>query len=263
MNWLSDPAALRAAVFFGVLGLLLGLERLWPRRHNRLPWQLRWTANLGLAALGAALLALLPLAALGASMLAQAHGWGLFNGVDLPPVVEGLLAWLALDCALYWQHRWMHERPLLWRLHRVHHSDPELDATTGLRFHPAELLVSMLWKMAVVTALGAPPLAVLVFELTLNGLALWSHANLELPARLDAGLRRLVLTPDVHRVHHSILPQETNSNYGSALMVWDHLFGSYRAQPQEGHEGLRIGLTGYGDATRQRLAALLLQPTRE
>lgn len=255
-----DPAFLRPAVFFGGLVLLLVFERLLPRRISDMHRRLRWPANLALVALSTALLALLPVAAIGTAFFARTEGIGLFNNVSLPGWTEIALAWLLLDLGIYWQHRWMHEVPWLWRLHRVHHSDMEFDTTTGVRFHPLEILLSMFWKMSLVLALGANPLAVLALEITLNAFALFNHANLRLPG--DRFLRKLVVTPDMHRVHHSIHPQETNSNYGSSLPLWDHLFASYIAQPREGHVQMRIGIARYRETARLTFPSLLMQPFR-
>jgi sterol desaturase/sphingolipid hydroxylase (fatty acid hydroxylase superfamily) len=256
----SPPELLRPAFFFGILAALLVAERVWPRRAQPMQRRMRWTSNFGLVILDTAVLALLPLAALGTALWAEAAGIGLFNVVAWPAWLEVALAWLLLDAAIYVQHRAMHEIPLLWRLHRVHHSDIEFDTTTGVRFHPLEILLSMGWKMGLVAALGAPLLAVLILEITLSGFALWSHANLRYPLLLDRWLRRVVITPEVHRVHHSPYTAETNSNYGSALIIWDHLFRSYVAQPREGHRAMRIGLDRWRAAGDQRLTALLRQP---
>lgn len=256
-NYMED-STLRMAVFLGVLTLMLLLERALPRRVEDAQRRTRWPTHLGLVVISAALLALLPVAAVGTALWAQARGWGLLNQGSLPLWVTLPLAWLLLDAAIYAQHRAMHQLPLLWRLHRVHHSDVVFDATTGLRFHPAEILLSMLWKMAVVLALGAPPLAVLLLEITLNGFALFNHANLRLPG--DRWLRLLLVTPDLHRVHHSVHRDETDSNYGNTLSVWDRLFGSYRAQPREGHSAMAIGLPQFREPAAQRLTALLAQP---
>lgn len=260
LAWFLDASHLRMTVFFGGLALLLVLERLFPLRKTPMRRALRWPSNLGLVAIDTALLLLLPAASVGAAVYAQAHGLGLFNVLDMPPLLEGLLSWLVLDLAIYWQHRAMHEVPLLWRLHRVHHSDIEFDTTTAVRFHPLEILLSMLWKMLAVLAIGAPPVAVLALEITLNGFALFNHANFRLPG--DAWLRRLIVTPDMHRVHHSVYSPETNSNYGSALSLWDRLFRSYTPQPRDGHESMRIGLIEFREEREQTLLPLLLQPIR-
>lgn len=262
MSLPADPAVLRPAVFFGLLLVLLVLEAWFPRRHGAMRRAQRWGPNAALAALGTALTAVVPLALAGLAWRAQHAGWGLFNLVALPAWLELLLAWLLLDLAIYLQHRALHRLPWLWPLHRVHHSDIEFDATTGLRFHPGEILLSLAWKMLLVAALGAAPLAVLLFELGLSSFSLWSHANLRYPAALERVLRTLLVTPEVHRAHHSVFREEHDRNYGSVLLVWDRLFGSYLAHPGEGHERMRIGLRAWRGQGEQRLAALLLQPLK-
>lgn len=260
MNWFSDPAHLRPALFLALLAGLLFLERRFPRRSGDMRRSLRWPGNLGLVLIDSAVLMLLPLAALGTALWAEALGFGLFQYMALPAWLEVAAAWLLLDLAIYWQHRAMHVVPLLWRLHRVHHCDIEFDTSTAVRFHPLEILLSMLWKMLVVLLLGAPWLAVLLLELTLSSFALWSHANLRYPVWLEQRLRRLVITPELHRVHHSVHPAETNSNYGSALVLWDQLFRSLRQQPRDGHEAMRIGLSEWRSEAEQTLPRLLLLP---
>lgn len=255
-----SQGTVRLLAFFGLLALFLMLERLFPRRTGDMHRALRWPSNFGLVLLDSALLALLPLAAIGSALWAAQQGFGFLNKTALPVYAEIALAWLLLDLAIYWQHRWLHEYPWLWRLHRVHHSDIEFDTTTGVRFHPAEILLSMVYKCAVVVALGAPVLAVLLVEITLNGFALFSHANLHLPARFERILRWGLVTPEMHRVHHSIYRQETDSNYGSALSLWDRLFKSYNDQPRDGHSEMRIGLPELREVPDQRLMRLLLQP---
>lgn len=209
-----------------------------------------------------ALRLLLPVAAVGAAAFAEQRDWGLFNQFTLPLAIPVVLTLLALDLLIYWQHRLLHALPWLWRLHRVHHSDLSIDVTTALRFHPLEILLSMLLKMAAVALLGAPPVAVLAFEILLNATAMFNHANLRLPAYSDRFLRQFIVTPDMHRVHHSWHQDETNSNFGFNLPWWDHLFGSYRAQPRDGHRAMSIGLKAFRDDKDQGLIALLAQPGR-
>ena len=254
---------LRLSAFVGVLAVLLVAEAAWPRRAGPMQRRLRWGANLPMVALDALLVRLLiPLGATGAALWAQAQGWGLLHRVAWPPAAEAVLAFLAFDCLIYWQHRIFHQVPLFWRLHRMHHSDVEFDATTALRFHPVEILLSMLIKMAAVLALGAPLVAVVAFEVALNATAMFNHANLRLPPALDRVLRWIVVTPDMHRVHHSVHRREHDRNYGFNLPWWDHLFRSYTAQPEEGHAGMRIGLFAFRAGAEQRLLPLLLQPAR-
>jgi sterol desaturase/sphingolipid hydroxylase (fatty acid hydroxylase superfamily) len=235
--------ALRLGLFLGLLLLLLVLERCWPRRGDAADPVRRWTANLGLAATGSLLVQLLPGAgAVGAALWAQQQEIGLLPALGLGPLLQGLAGLVLLDLLIYAQHRLFHRLPLFWRLHRVHHSDLKLDATTGLRFHPFEIGLSLLLKMAAVALLGVPPLGVLLFEVLLNGLAMFNHADLALPPRLEAWLRPWLVTPDLHRIHHSIHRDETDSNYGVSVTFWDRAFGSYRDQPREGQPGLRLGL---------------------
>lgn len=250
----------RLGCFASGLLLLLLLEALWPRRR---PWPRgqRWPVHLGISLIDSlSLRLLLPIAAYGTAIWAANAHWGLFNQLALPPLVTVPVALLLLDLAIYWQHRLMHALPLLWRLHRMHHSDTGIDVTTALRFHPVEILLSMLLKMTVVLALGAPPVAVLVFEIVLNATAMFNHANLAVPAGLDRWLRRIVVTPDMHRVHHSWHREETDSNFGFNLPWWDWLFGSYRAQPRDGHATMTIGLREFREPAAQGLGALLAQP---
>ena len=263
MEWaLSHEPGLRLGVFVGVLALMLALEALRPRRAVT-GRGLRWSANAGMVLLDTILLrVLLPVGAMGVAALAQARGWGLFNAIAAPAWLAVAVSFLGFDCLIYWQHRLFHRIPGLWRLHRVHHSDIAFDATTALRFHPVEILLSMLVKMTAVVALGAPAVAVLLFEIALNATALFNHANLKLPLSLDRVLRKVLVTPDMHRVHHSVLRSEHDRNFGFNLPWWDHLFGSYTAQPAAGHKGMTIGLAQFRDAADQRLGKLLTQPAR-
>ncbi|MCL7942250.1 sterol desaturase family protein [Halomonas sp. ATCH28] len=201
-----------------------------------------------------------PLAAVGAALVAAEQGWGLFNLVSVPKGLAVVVSVVMLDVAIYFQHRLFHAVPWLWRLHRMHHADLEFDVTTGLRFHPLEILISMGIKLAVVTLLGTPALAVLIFEVLLNATSMFNHGNVRLPARVDRWLRLAVVTPDMHRVHHSIVRQETDSNFGFNLPWWDRLFGTYRDQPAAGHLGMTIGIEAFREAHDLRLDRMLLQP---
>ena len=261
-DWIiAHEAAIRLAAFLGLLALLLGLEFTWPRRAGPMRRPLRWGANLPIVAVDAIVVRLLvPLGATDAALWADGRGIGLLHQVEGTPLVEAALAFLALDCVIYWQHRLFHRIPAFWRLHRMHHSDIEFDATTGLRFHPVEILVSMLIKIGTVVALGAPAVAVILFEVVLNGTSMFNHSNLRLPLALDRALRTVLVTPDMHRVHHSTHRREHDSNYGFNLTWWDHLFRSYTDQPAEGHTGMRIGLHAFREDTDQRLLRLLSQP---
>ena len=194
------------------------------------------------------------------ALLAGKHQWGLFNLLELPHFLAIPLFILLFDLAIYWQHRLFHMVPLLWRLHRVHHADPDFDVSTGIRFHPLSIILSMLIKMAVVVLFGPPAIAVLLAEIILNLTSMFNHGNIGIPSKVDAVLRLFLVTPDMHRVHHSCVPEETNSNFGFNFPWWDRLFGSYRAQPGKGHAGLEIGIKGLQDIEQQRLDKLLLQP---
>lgn len=253
--------ALRPAVFFGLLALFVVLERVCPRRRRTQPLVGRWTTNLGLATIGTVLLALLPaLSAVAAAQWAGAAGWGLFNLIAAPLWLEVLLTLVLLDLAIYGQHVATHKVPALWRLHRVHHADPDLDTTSGIRFHPIEILLSVAYKMAVVVLLGPAVAAVILYEAMLNAMALFNHACVRLPRRVDAVLRWAVVTPDVHRVHHSVHPDETDSNYGNTLTLWDRLFGTFVAQPRDGHEAMQLGLNTIAPKTANRLDRALTLP---
>jgi sterol desaturase/sphingolipid hydroxylase (fatty acid hydroxylase superfamily) len=203
-----------------------------------------------------------PTAAVGIALLAKGKGWGLFNVVAVPDWIAVVSAIIMLDLVIYAQHVLFHANPLLWRLHRMHHADLDIDVTTGVRFHPIEFLLSMVIKLGAVILLGAPALAVMIFEILLNATAMFSHSNVRLPQSLDGWLRRVMVTPDMHRVHHSVVTRETNSNFGFNLPWWDYLFGTYRAQPGAGHEEMTIGLPVYRDASELRLDRMLLQPLR-
>jgi sterol desaturase/sphingolipid hydroxylase (fatty acid hydroxylase superfamily) len=253
----------RLGAFAGVF-VLMGLwELLAPRRSQAVGRARRWPNNLGVVAVDTLVVRILfPAGAVGVAMLAQAQDWGLLNVLRVPGWVAVPFSVLVLDLAIYAQHVAFHHVPALWRLHRMHHADLEFDVTTGLRFHPVEIVLSMLIKSAVVVALGAPPLAVLVFEVLLNATSMFNHGNVRLPGRLDRVLRRVVVTPEMHRVHHSILRRETDSNFGFNLPWWDRLFGTYRAQPEAGHEGMTIGIDCFRDPRELRLDRMLLQPLR-
>lgn len=261
---LAAEPVIRLAAFAGVLLLCAAGEVLAPWRRPRLPRRARWPGNLGLVALDSLLLRVLfPTAAVGAALLAEAKGFGLLRWTGAPGWVAVAAGVVLLDLAIYLQHRVFHAVPALWRLHRVHHADLEIDATTGLRFHPVEILLSMAIKIAVVMALGVPAVAVLAFEVLLNAGSLFSHANLALPRGLDAALRAVLVTPGMHRVHHSVVRAETDSNFGFCLSWWDRLFGTYRAAPAAGPDGVTIGLEQFRDPAELRLDRLLTQPFRE
>jgi sterol desaturase/sphingolipid hydroxylase (fatty acid hydroxylase superfamily) len=205
----------------------------------------------------------LPTGAVGLALIAQRQEWGLFNSLGWPSWAEVAISVIILDLAIYFQHRLFHGVPVLWRLHRMHHADLDVDATTGNRFHPIEILLSMAIKFGVIAAIGAPLLGVLLFEVLLNGTSLFNHANIRVPAWLETVLRLVVVTPDMHRVHHSIHRDETDSNFGFNLPWWDRIFGTYRPQPRDGHDGITLGIQQFRDETELRLRRMLTQPFRK
>ncbi|MSP00376.1 MAG: sterol desaturase family protein [Acetobacteraceae bacterium] len=240
------------------------LEVLAPRRPRAIGRLIRWPSNFGVAVLDTLAVRLLfPLAGVGMAFLAQTNGWGLCNTLPVPVWLAAPAAAILLDLAIYAQHVAFHAVPVLWRLHRMHHADLEFDVTTGLRFHPIEILLSMGIKLTAVTALGAPPSAVLMFEVALNAGSLFNHGNVRLPLRFDRLVRLVFVTPDMHRVHHSMDWLETNSNFGFNLPWWDHLFGTYRAQPAAGHARMTLGVDRFRDPRELRLDRMLTQPFRD
>jgi sterol desaturase/sphingolipid hydroxylase (fatty acid hydroxylase superfamily) len=261
MNGLHTESVVRLSFFAGILALMVVIELLCPRRQLAVGKPLRWLSNLGLVALNSLIIRIvLPIGIAGVALLTQERGWGLLNNVDMPIWLAVALAVVALDLLIYLQHVMFHAVPLLWRLHMVHHADLDFDVTTGLRFHTIEVLLSAGIKGAGVILLGAPALAVMVFEVLLNGTSMFSHGNLYLPRWIDRCLRLIVVTPDMHRVHHSVVVRETNSNFGFNLPWWDFLFGTYRDQPAAGHEGMTIGLSQFRDERVDRLHWMLALP---
>ena len=258
---LHHEAALRLGFFFGMLALMALWEVLAPRRALTTSKTVRWASNLGIVVLNSVLLRLLfPAAAVGVAALAAQRGWGLLNNLVPPYWLAVTLSVVALDFAIYLQHVMFHAVPALWRLHRMHHADLDFDVTTGARFHPIEIILSMLIKFAAILVLGPPAVAVMIFEVLLNATAMFNHGNVRLPAALDRVLRWLVVTPDMHRVHHSVEDDETNSNFGFNLPWWDRLFGTYRDQPRAGHQGMTIGIRGFRDPKRLTLPWMLILP---
>ncbi|WP_028572989.1 sterol desaturase family protein [Desulfonatronum lacustre] len=251
----------RLAFFAGAL-LLFGIaEHLFPRRRTPPQRMIRWVGNLGLVAGSLLLLRILfPVLPVGLALLATERGWGLLNNVPLPYPGQFIAGLLLLDLVIYFQHRALHYWIPLWRIHRVHHADTVFDLTTGVRFHPLEYILSMGIKLLVVLVLGPPALAVIVFEIMLNGVSMFNHSNIRLPLAADARLRRLVVTPDMHRVHHSTNMKEANRNFGFNFPWWDRLFRTYQDQPAQGHEHMPIGLNIFRDANFQKLRKLLLMP---
>lgn len=260
---LAAEPLIRICFFLGILAGMAAWELVAPRRRHEIPRLLRWGSNLGIVALNTVLVRVaFPLLAVGLAALAEQRGWGMLNTVELPLLLSIGVAVLALDLVVYLQHVMFHAVPALWRLHRMHHADLEFDVTTGLRFHPVEIFLSMGVKLGVVAALGPPAVAVLAFEVLLNATAMFNHGNVRLPRWLDRALRWLVVTPDMHRVHHSIRSEETNSNFGFNLPWWDRLLGTYRDQPRDGHEGMTIGIELFRTRRDLRLDQLLVQPLR-
>lgn len=258
---LALEPTLRLSAFLGVLAAMALWEAAAPRRRREIPRVIRWTNNLALVVLDTAILRLaFPILAVGLAAMAEERGWGLFNNLDIAAWAAILVSVLALDLAIYLQHVMFHAVPALWRLHRMHHADLDFDATTGLRFHPVEILISMAIKLAVVAAFGPPAVAVLIFEVLLNATSLFNHANIDLPRPVDRVLRLFVVTPDMHRVHHSAIPAETNSNFGFNLPWWDRLLGTYRAQPRAGHRAMTIGIEQFRTRRDLWLDRMLVQP---
>ena len=255
---------IRLAAFASVFVLMALWEVLKPRRRQIVGRIRRWPSNLGVVVLDMLLTRLLfPISAVAFALFVETKGWGLLNVWPLPAWTTVIIAVVLLDFAIYLQHVMFHAVPALWRLHRMHHSDLEFDVTTGARFHPIEIALSMLIKFIVIGALGAPAIAVLIFEVLLNATAMFNHSNVRLSDQFDRILRMIIVTPDMHRVHHSVVVHETNSNYGFNLPWWDRLFGTYRAQPEAGHDGMTIGVTEFRDPVEQRLDRMLTQPFRE
>lgn len=260
---LANEPLIRMAFFLGILLVMALWEVAAPRRRREIPRLLRWSSNLGVVVVDTLIVRLtFPIVAVGLALSSESNGWGLFNVFDVPAWVAFAVSILALDLAIYLQHVMFHAVPALWRLHRMHHADLEFDVTTGLRFHPVEILLSMGIKLAVVAALGPPAVAVLVFEVVLNATAMFNHSNIRIPESIDRVLRLIVVTPDMHRVHHSIHPSETNSNFGFNLPWWDRLLGTYRPQPREGHESMTIGIEQFRTRRDLWLDRMLIQPLR-
>jgi sterol desaturase/sphingolipid hydroxylase (fatty acid hydroxylase superfamily) len=259
---MSSEVLIRSGCFLFVLAVMAGWELLAPRRLLTVAKTGRWGINLGIVAIDTALLQLLPVLPVGMALLAEARGWGVLTNYPLPPGVAVLVSVAVLDFTIYLQHVMFHFVPLFWRFHRMHHTDLDFDTSTGVRFHPIEIVLSSCIKLAVVAVIGPPALAVLLFEVLLNATSLFSHGNIRIHPGLDRWLRWLVVTPDMHRVHHSVLPAETNSNFGFNIPWWDRLCGTYRPQPAAGHEGMTIGLSQFREARLLTLPKLLLLPFR-
>jgi len=260
---LPTEILIRLASFAGVFAVMAAWEFLAPRRPQAVGRWKRWPGNIGILLIDTlAVRVLFPTATAGVALIGQARDWGLLNVIALPRWLEVAAAVVLLDLAIYFQHVLFHAVPVLWRLHRMHHADLEFDVTTGLRFHPIEVILSMVIKIAVVAGLGAPAIAVIIFEVLLNVTSMFNHSNIRIAAGLELALRWLVVTPEMHRVHHSIDTRETNSNFGFNLPWWDCLLGTYRPQPAAGHNGMTLGVEEFRDPAGLRLDRMLLQPLR-
>lgn len=260
---LNNEPIVRLSAFAAVFTVMALWEALAPRRVQVISRTVRWPSNLGVVVLDTLLVRILfPTTAVGLALLAEAKGFGLFNVWSITNWIAVVVSVVILDLVIYLQHVLFHAVPALWRLHRMHHADLEFDLTTGARFHPTEILLSMLIKLTVIGALGAPAVAVVLFEVLLNATAMFNHSNVQLPASVDRVLRWLVVTPDMHRVHHSVRREETNSNFGFSVPWWDWVFRTYRAQPADGHDRMIIGIEKFRDPADLRLSRMLLQPVR-
>jgi sterol desaturase/sphingolipid hydroxylase (fatty acid hydroxylase superfamily) len=261
---MGSEGLLRLAAFLAVFAVVALWELAAPRRERLLARGSRWPHNLGLLLVDVVVLRILaPGAAIGVALAAQERGWGVLNLVSVPSWAALLIGVVLLDLVIYFQHVMFHAAPTLWRLHRVHHADLDFDVTTGVRFHPVEILISTAVKCAAVAAIGASPIAVLVFEVVLNATAMFNHANASVPKGIERWLRWIVVTPDMHRVHHSVEYDESSSNFGFNLPLWDRLFGTYRAQPRLDHATMTIGVDAFRSPGEERLDQLLIQPLRD
>jgi len=258
---LSNEPTIRMTFFVGIFVVVALVELAVPRRRLITSKTGRWFANIGIVVINTVVLRLLvPAGAVGISVWVERQGWGVFNYVDWAFWVKVILSVILLDFVIYLQHLMFHAVPVLWRLHMMHHADLDYDLTTGTRFHPIEIIISMGIKAAAISVLGAPPMGVIIFEILLNGTAMFNHGNFYIPLGVDRILRLMVVTPDMHRVHHSVLPSETNSNFGFNLPWWDRLMGTYRAQPTKGHDGMTIGLNQFRDPALLTLPKIIALP---
>ena len=264
-DWImSNEPVIRLGSFAGIFGVMAIWEILAARRELTTGKGRRWVGNLSLVLVDTLIVRLLfPTAAVGTALIVADLGWGVLNVVSVPYWAALLISVAALDLAIYLQHVMFHALPALWRLHMVHHADLDLDVTSGSRFHPIEILISMLYKLAVISVLGPPVLGVLIFEVVLNALAMFNHANVRMPLVLDRVLRWIIVTPDMHRVHHSVDSREHNRNFGFNLSLWDRVLGTYRDQPEKGHQGMTIGLNKFREITWQTIPRLLVMPFKQ
>ncbi len=260
---MEDPATIRLLFFVTAFCLFACWEWIAPRRPLTQNKLVRWSNNLILTALNSALISLfMPILAFQAALIAASNEWGLLNLTAFPFWINVFITVVLLDLAIYLQHWVFHRIPILWRFHRMHHADQDIDLTTGSRFHPLEIILSLGIKIVCVMLLGAPAVAVVIFEVVLNLSAMFNHSNAAMPLKLDRLLRRIIVTPDMHRVHHSIKVKETHSNFGFFLSVWDQLFKTYRAQPEQGHDNCVIGINQFREPREQYLDKMLTQPFR-
>jgi sterol desaturase/sphingolipid hydroxylase (fatty acid hydroxylase superfamily) len=260
-NFISSETLVRLGFFAAIFFVVAQSEKIAPRRILLKSKFKRWISNLGMQIIDVVVLCLIfPIFPVGLAVICGQRGWGLLNYCRIIPPMALIIGVLALDFIIYLQHRMFHFVPVFWRVHMVHHTDEDIDVTTAVRFHPLEIILSLAIKFAAVAAIGAPPLSVLIFEIILNGASMFNHGNIKIPLSFDRVIRMVLVTPDMHRVHHSVIARETNSNYGFSFPWWDRLFGTYIAQPQGGHDKMKIGLNGYHDDRSLKLSALLTMP---
>ncbi len=261
MFTIDNEVFIRLGFFFAVFAFMAAWEVIAPRRALTGPRGIRWINNAAITFLNSALVRwIFPMSAVGIALLGRDRGWGAFNYLEMPSWLTGTIAIIILDLSIYTQHFLFHKIPLFWRLHRMHHTDLDIDVTTGARFHPAEIILSMGIKSSAVIVLGAPAWSVLAFEVLLNTTSMFNHGNIALNKRIDRLLRICIVTPDMHRVHHSVITKETDSNFGFNLTWWDRLFGTYRDQPISGHEGMTVGLANYRERKWLTLPWMLAVP---
>ena len=263
IDFTSEPV-IRLSVFILLLAFLALLENISPRRKPRYSKGSRWISNFGISILNSTTVAMiLPIVGAGAALLADERNWGLFNRLDTPALFSIPLYIIAFDLTIYVQHRLFHKFKPLWRLHRMHHTDLDYDVSTGVRFHPLSIFISAGIKLGLILALGPPAIAVIVSEIVLNATSMFNHSNIKLPHRLDAALRYLIVTPDMHRIHHSVIAQEHNRNFGFNFPWWDKIFNTYKDQPSKGQDAIDIGISGYEEDISIGILPLLIQPFRK
>jgi sterol desaturase/sphingolipid hydroxylase (fatty acid hydroxylase superfamily) len=261
MDIIEHEVTIRLVFFFSIFAAVAIFEQLRPRKKRVLSLAYRWVGNIGIVFFNSFLVRIaFPVVATTMAGIAASEGWGIFNRIDLPVLLEIVMAVMILDCIIYFQHVMFHAVPLLWRLHRMHHSDVDIDVTTGARFHPIEIILSMAIKITAVILIGPSVVAVIIFEVLLNGTAMFNHGNIRLPEKIDRVLRIFLVTPDMHRVHHSVHMDEANKNFGFNLPWWDYIFGTYKSQPRDGHEDMLIGTKEFRETKYQSILGMLAQP---